>query len=323
MFDFVFGFIWSAFAYVAGIVGVISCITYAIAQVAQLVCKPQNLKVKYNAQWALVTGASSGIGKSLVERLATDGLNVVMVALDDSILADSFAELQKKYTKVSLRKVGVNLGGDEAAYMPAIVKATEDIDVTLIFNNAGFILPGFFAESAKERMIANYNCNATAAVYITHHFLRRMIKDKRRGLVTFTSSAGAYFPGPTAALYSSTKAFLTSFAISIAGELRDVGIDVVVVHPSPIQSNFYRGTADQLGSLKQAQKAAVSPFVIADAILSAAGRLVVWDQGSTCAAFRLTLKTFDFAFFNEVTSRLACYFNPDHKELVKKSELRK
>jgi short-subunit dehydrogenase len=323
MIGFLFDFTWSVFAFGAGIVGIISCLTYAIVQLAQLAFKPQNLKLKYNATWGLVTGASSGIGKSIAERLASQGINVVLVALDDDVFAKSFPELQSKYPKVQFRKVGVNLGAaDDEVYMGPIRASTDDIDVTLVFNNAGFILPGLFAESNFGAVRTNFNCNATSAMTITHHFLNRMQVAKKKGLVSFTSSAGAYFPGPTASMYAATKSFMTSFAISIAGELRDVGIDIVVVHPSPVQSNFYLGTADKMTSLQQAQKAAVSPFVIADCILSAAGRLVVWDQGSTCAIFRMVLKTVDFAFFNELTSRLACHFNPDHKTMAAKSKIR-
>ncbi len=156
---------------------------------------------------------------------------------------------------------------------------------------------------------------------ITHYFLRDMIANKRRGMFAFTSSAGQYFPGPTAALYASTKSFLSSFGISIAGEVKDLGIDVVVAHPSPVQSNFYVGTASILSSLRSAQKAGVAPVVIADGILKCPGRLLVWDQGSTCAVFRILLKTIDYAFFMDLTSRFA-WLNPDHKELVAKSKLR-
>jgi short-subunit dehydrogenase len=315
-------YLWALFSYVAGWIGLISCLTYAIAQIVQLCCRPQNLKAKYDAEWALVTGASSGIGKCITERLADQGVNVVLVALDDKVLAATFAEVKKAYPKVTFRCVGVNLGA-HGAYMPEIVAKTSDIFVNLVFNNAGFILPGLFADQNVNACMANYECNATSSMLITHHFMGKMIAAKRTGLISFTSSAGAYFPGPTAALYSSTKAFLTSFATSIAGEVRDVGIDIVVVHPSPIASSFYEKTASVLSSLKTAQKAASSPFVIADAINASAGRLVVWDQGSTSVAFRLVTKTIDFAFFNELTSRVAYIFNPDHAKLAKESKLRK
>lgn len=316
-------FVWSIFSYVASWVGIMTCLTYILIQGYQYLLPRQDLKKKYNASWALVTGGSGGIGAAIIKRLAQQNLNVVVVALDDEFLRKSFEGFKMEFPSVEFRCVPCNLGASDGSYMDAIVSATKDLDVTLVFNNAGYILPGFFAEAEISKIEQNFECNARSAMKITHHFVRQMQLKKRKGLVTFTSSAGAYFPGPTAAMYSATKSFMTSFAISIAGELKDVGIDIVVVHPSPIQSRFYAGTASVLSSLRTAQKAATSPFVIADALFCAAGRLLIYDQGSTCAVFRLVLKTIDFAFFNEITSRLASIFNPDHKELAKKSELRK
>jgi len=70
----------------------------------------QNLKKKYNAEWAVVTGSSSGIGKSLAIKLAQQGVNVVLVALQEKLLDDTFAELQAQFKERKFIKVGVNLG---------------------------------------------------------------------------------------------------------------------------------------------------------------------------------------------------------------------
>ena len=105
-----------------------------------------------------------GIGAAIVEKLCTQDLNVVLVALDDKLLADFYATITKKYPKLSFRKVGVNLGGGD--YVTPIQEATKDIDVTLVFNNAGFITAGFFADIPVEKSLANYECNATAAVKV-------------------------------------------------------------------------------------------------------------------------------------------------------------
>ena len=73
-----------------------------------------------------------------------------------------------------------------------------------------------------------------------------MVLSSRKGLICFTSSSGGFIPGPMSSIYSSTKAFLTNFGVSIAAELRQDNIDVLVVHPSPIASNFYQNSAGEL-----------------------------------------------------------------------------
>ena len=90
----------------------------------------------------------------------------------------------------------------------------------LVFNNAGFILTGFFHTVPLDKIRAHLECNAVAAVQITHHFLSRMIENKLRGAIVFTSSASAYMPGPFAITYASTKAMVSAFAASLAVEAR-------------------------------------------------------------------------------------------------------
>lgn len=311
------------FAYITGFFGVVSFATYFVMLIVQQILMriPNNLKNKYKAEWALVTGASSGIGKCLTEKLAEQGINVVMAARDDADLAKSFAELEGKYKNVRFRKVPVDLGDAGASYMKPILDATEDITVTLIFCNAGYILPGMIPDTPWERVRANIECNAVSATAITHHFTRKLIEKKLRGLVTFTSSAAGYLPGPTATTYSCTKAFVTNYAASIACDLRDVGIDVLVMHPSPVNTNFYRGTLEQMAALASAQKMAVGPMVIADQIFAGAGRITVWDQGPTCAIFRVVNKLLDQAFFWELMARVG-YLASDHPKMARESTLR-
>lgn len=155
-----------------------------------LIWRTQDLKKRYNAEWALVTGASSGegeqrppplvfflfcpfecflahaakpspnikpknpgIGKSIADKLASQGLNVVMVALGDAVLDSAVAELKKKHPRVQLRKVGCDLGAPGGGkYMDAIAKQTRDVDVQLVFCNAGYILPGFFHTRTQEQV---------------------------------------------------------------------------------------------------------------------------------------------------------------------------
>lgn len=152
----------------------------------RFLCGDQDLKKKYNASWGLVTGGSSGIGFSIAQKLAHQGVNVVIAAVDDSILHSSVERLQKDFPDVEVRSVGVDLARD--GYMDTIKKATDDVDVQLVFVNAGFVRTGLFAASPVGVPMANFNVNATHAIQVSHHFIVRMRETGLRGCVCFTSS---------------------------------------------------------------------------------------------------------------------------------------
>lgn len=87
---------------------------------------------------------ASGIGKSLARKLASQGINVVLVALDDPLLAAAAAEIGAEFPGVSVRAVGADLGAPGAPYLAPIASATSDIDVQCLFFNAGYMVTGFF-----------------------------------------------------------------------------------------------------------------------------------------------------------------------------------
>ncbi|KAI8923947.1 putative short-chain dehydrogenase [Entophlyctis helioformis] len=288
------------------IMSVLSILTYVVPCVIQAILPSQDLKKKYQAEWALVTGGSSGIGLSIVERLAQQGINVVIAALDDHLMKSAMATLPKTYPSVQFRSVAVNLAGTE--YMAKIKAATDDLDIALVFNNAGYIKPGLFPDLPLETVLANYNVNATATLPITHHFARRMqarnaAAPGRRSLIAFTSSSGGFLPGPMTSIYSSTKAWMTNFAASVAAEMAESRVDVLVVHPSPIASNFYQN-AGALAVLKTVEKGAASPTVIADAIWKNAGRFTIVDQGSVSVGMKMLFKVLDWNLFGEIMVRM-------------------
>jgi len=279
----------------------------------------QNLKLKYGAAWAFVSGASSGIGKAITERLASQGINVVLAALDDQVFAKTMDELKAKFPEREFVKCSVDLS--QGNYINTIADATPNLDINLVFNNAGYIKLGHFADIPLEVQLRNYECNATSAIKITHLFLNRMMDKGQKGLIAFTSSSASFFPNPTSAVYGSTKAFLTEFGASIAAEVKDVGIDVVVVHPSPIASNFYIGS-EHVSAVQFFKKTAAGPEVVADAILSSAGKLTIWDQGYFSILVRLLLKVLDGNFFAEIMTHTAS-LNADHLKLRKQRDVAK
>jgi short-subunit dehydrogenase len=299
LFASIFGLV-EAFIFIAFL---LSVLTFAVPAILQsYVNKEQNLREKYNAKWAVVTGGSSGIGRAITEKLAQQGINVVIVALDEPILHDLHDILKKQYPELQFRAVGVDLSGHD--YMKSIVEATEDIDVNLLFNNAGFITIGFFADTNIERQMKNYNVNATCAVRITHHFLRKMIQKQLKGAISFTSSPAGLFPCPFSVIYGSTKAFLTEFATSLACEVKADGIDVFVLHPSPVDTNFYNSeTAHKSSSLGFFRKTASPPTEIADTIFKNIGNwTVVRDQGYFSVSLKMLLKVIDYNLLSLVLS---------------------
>ncbi|KAI7845749.1 hypothetical protein COHA_000664 [Chlorella ohadii] len=276
--------------------------------------KTKNLKKAYNAEWALVTGASSGIGKSIARKLAGQGLNVVLVALGDDLLDATAKELSEQYPRVTFRKVGVNLG--EPGYTEVIARETRDVDIQVVFCNAGYVLTGFFVDVPADKQMANLECNAVSAVQITHLLLSRMRAKKLRGCFVYTSSAAAMIPNPFSVLYASTKSFLSSFGASLAAEVRPYGIDVLVFHPSPVATRFY-DKAHKLDAMEFFKKFAVDPEELPDTVFASIGRVVWRDVGPTAICFRLLMKLVDYNLMAFATAVFAP-FMADFKRYAKK-----
>ena len=180
-------------------------------------------------------------------------------------------------------------------------QATKDLDIAIVFNNAGYIVTGFFDHTTLDAQLANMECNATACVKVTHHFLQLMLKKKLKGCFMFTSSVSGYIPNPFAVMYGATKAFVSQFAASLAVEVRANGIDVLAVHPSPVASNFF-DNAHKLESLGIAQKAAVSPTSVPDKMLMCVGRCHLGDLGSMATIVRVVVALVPYDFLTGVFS---------------------
>jgi len=126
-------------------------------------------------------------------------------------------------------------------------------------------------------------------------------------------------PCPITVMYGATKAFLTEFASSIAPELRGDGIDVLVVHPSPVKTFFYAGNKHNIGIMKFFQSTGTSPERIANCFFRAVGRTLVYDQGYYSFMIRLVLRLIDITFLQNII-HIAASTNSELVKIKKKRE---
>jgi len=259
---------------------IIWLVTYTLPQLFMAFRPVPDLKKRYNATWALVTGGGSGIGKALAFKLASQGLNVVVVSLDDDVLKQTMTELKEAYPKLEFRAVPCTFSPG-VKYMDQIQKATKDITIQIVFNNAGFMVTGFLDQAPIEKNLNNMECNATAAVNIAQYYCQQMVSNKLKGCIVFTSSVAGFIPTPFASIYASTKAFVSQFACCLHIEVQNLGIDVCAVQPSPVASNFYDKVDHKIELMEAAQKSAVPPDTLPNDIFRSIGACALRDLGGT------------------------------------------
>lgn len=294
---------FSAFWYLALLVGIGSLVTMMVPMLYSFFLRSQDLKQKYGAEWAIVTGGSSGIGKAIVEKLVKQDINVIIVAAPDKVLAETVKEMRGKYPKVKVEEVAADLS--KPGFMQAVDEVTKDKKIQLLFCNAGFIVSGFFVDDPFKVSQVNKAVNVDCHLELAHEYVNRMIDGNLRGAVCFTSSPAWMLPSPTAAMYAATKAFLSNFGAALAGEVKMKGIDVCVLHPSPTLTSFYANADKEDSTLAFFKSTATGPQVVADALFASIGRLVWCNQGYFPKVFGLLGKLLDFSFLLEIVTNTA------------------
>lgn len=189
------------------------------------------------ADWALVTGASSGIGMEFARLLAARGYAVALSARRADRLESLAAELEREY-RVRTFVFASDLAEPGAALRLCQAIAAEGIEIDVLVNNAGFGLLGNFVETPWERERAMIDLNVRALVELTKRFLPGMV-ERGRGRVLNVASTAAFQPGPLMAVYFATKAFVLSFSEAVNEELRGTGVNVTTLCPGPTQSEFF------------------------------------------------------------------------------------
>jgi len=184
--------------------------------------------------FALITGASSGIGLELAKLCAAGGYGLILVARSADRLAELAGSLAKAHG-IEARVLAVDLSGRDAP--DSVFQQARRETVEILINNAGFGLRGRFAEtgwSAEERLI---QVNITALVRLTKLFLPEML-GRGSGRILNVASTAAFVPGPLMAMYYASKAFVLSFSEAVANEVAGTGVTVTVLCPGPTRTGF-------------------------------------------------------------------------------------
>ena len=190
----------------------------------------------FNGKWALVTGASAGIGAALARELAKHGAKLILTARRRDRLETLAAELTAKGTEVRIVTADLN----DPAAPQKIFEATEGAGLTvdILINNAGLGQYGAFTQSEIAQELSQVRVNCEAMVRLTRLFVPRMV-ERRCGWVLMLASTSSFQPVPYLTTYAATKAFDRFFALGLAAEVARFGVKVTALCPGPTESEFF------------------------------------------------------------------------------------
>lgn len=227
--------------YAALLVGVYKLTVFTLSTaslVADLFLRPATDWSQYGAGkgcWAVVTGASDGIGKEFALQLAKRGFSVVLVLRTQAKLEALAQEIAQSY-KVATRVISFDAAADRAELYEEVARVCRELPVTVLVNNVGqlHLIPVPFAETEDAELRSIITINTTATLKITQAVLPLLTllveaHKAKRALILTMGLFGGLLPTPYLATYSGLKAFLQAWSAALAGELQPQGVDVELV----------------------------------------------------------------------------------------------
>jgi short-subunit dehydrogenase len=210
-------------------------------------------------RWALVTGASAGIGMALARELATGGANLVLTARRKERLETLAQELSAAH-KIRVEVFTADLAQARAPQEVYAYTAVKQINVDVLINNAGFGAYGEFASVETQRLLNMVQVNCGAVAHLTRLYLPQMLKQKR-GDVLIVASTASFQAVPYISTYAATKAFDLLFAEGLAEEVRPYGVRVCALCPGSTETEFQEaagqsGVASAMRNRETAEKVA-------------------------------------------------------------------
>ena len=222
------------------------------------------MKARYG-EWALVTGATSGIGRALAGRSAAQGVNLVAVARTPSALDALRAELAAAHG-VTVRGVPADLS--TAAGIEALIAAVDDLEIGVLVPCAAIETSGYFIDGTPETHARLLQMDCFGPMRLSHHFGAAMAA-RGRGAILLVSSLSGWMAQPYMAHYGAAKAYILALGEALHHEMRDKGVHVSVLSPGPTDTPMAANTGIDFASMGMA---VMQPDAVAAAGLSALGR---------------------------------------------------
>jgi hypothetical protein len=205
----------------------------------------ENLLYNRYGNWALITGASSGIGEEFARQLAKMKFNLVLVARRTENLENISAQLISEH---AIETIIITLDLSKPNFLKEMEQQVAHVDIGLLINNAGFALTGSFMAGKLESQIELLDLNCKAPLILSHYFGNKMIK-RGKGAIINIASATAFLPMPFWSNYAASKAYLLHFSEGLWYELQEKGIDVLAVCPGGTNTEFAKTANVQLNGM--------------------------------------------------------------------------
>jgi len=206
------------------------------------------LAVRYADEWALVTGASSGIGREFARQLAARGMHLVLTARRGDLLEELSSELDTRHGTKTLIITG-DLAEDSFPQTLSDKIREQGITIQLLINNAGVGHVGTIQEADVARMVKIVQLNIKALTELTYRYLPEML-ERGEGAIINVASVAAFQPVAYMPVYAASKAFVLHFTEALWAETRDEGVTVMALCPGTTQTEFFQ-TAGVGGWLKK------------------------------------------------------------------------
>jgi hypothetical protein len=208
---------------------------------------------------AIITGASSGIGRELAKCFAASGSRLALIARSGAALQSLAEELRKQH-RSDARVFTIDLARPEAAVQVLEQLQIAGFKADVLVNNAAFGAQGAFATLPLDRQLKMLQLNVVTLTHLTRLLLPGMIERRRGGILNVASTA-AFQAGPGMAIYYASKAYVLSFSEALAEELAGTGVTTTVLCPGPTDTNFT--TAAGMGASRLFRMSAMSAESVA------------------------------------------------------------